>query len=122
MKPLFVFLSATIICSTNINAQKVIKIDEVNKHMGDTVKICNKIYSGIFYNRMQGSPTYMYMGNNYPNHTLAILISKKDRGNFEDRPEMMYAYKDVCIVGKLQLENGKPIIIVTKQEDIIIQK
>lgn len=50
------------------------------------------------------------------------MIAKKDRENFEDSPEMMYAYKDVCITGKLKLEKGKPIIIVAKPEQIIIQK
>lgn len=35
---------------------------------------------------------------------------------------MMYAYKDVCITGKLQPEKGKLTLIVTKPEQITIQK
>lgn len=122
MKRFLIFMIVLIICHSNANAQTLIKIEDINKHINDTVKICNKIYGGKYYNRMQNSPTYLYVGNDAPNNPLAVLITKNDRVNFEDSPEMMYAYKDVCITGKLQLENWKPILIVTKLEQIIIQK
>lgn len=122
MKPLLISLLTLIICNSKVNAQVLIKIEDINNHIGDTVKICNKIYGGKYYNRLQGSPIYIYVGNDYPNNLLAIMITKNDRENFENSPEMMYACKDVCITGKLQLEKGKPILIVSKAEQIVIQK
>lgn len=116
MKPLLISLLTLMNFNAKVNVQVLIKIEDINKHIGDSVKICNKIYGGKYYNSMQGSPTYIYVGNDYPNNPLAIMITKNDMENFEDSPEMIYAYKDVCITGKLQLEKGKPILIVSKPE------
>ena len=122
MKALSFYLFISIIWSSRSDAQIPIKLEDVNRHIGDTVKICNKIYGGNYFNRLPGNLTYLYVGNDYPDNLLAVKIAKEDRENFEDRPEMMYAYKDVCITGKLELDKGKPVIIVKKPEQITTQK
>lgn len=108
-------------CCANANSQEVIKIEDISKHIGDTVKICTKIYGGRFLYRLKNSPTFLEVGDDYPNQLLTIVIWGKDLENFEDRPEMMYVYRDVCITGKLELDNGKPQIIVSKPTQIVLQ-
>lgn len=122
MKLLVLSLLTSLLFYSKANAQTFIKIEDANKHIGDSVKICSKIYGGNFYSRIQGSPTYLYVGDDFPKNPLAVFILKKDRENFEDRPEMMYVYKDVCISGKLELDKGKPVLVVTKPAQIILQK
>ena len=122
MKPLLISLFTLFLLHSKASCQTPIKLEDINKHIGDSVKICSKVYGGGFLSRLPGSPTYLYVGNDAPYNQLAVMIAKKDKGNFEDSPEMIYAYKNVCITGKLQLEKGKPIIIVTKPEQIVIQK
>jgi hypothetical protein len=58
----------------------------------------------------------------YPNNAITILISKNDRENFDDEPESKYLYKTVCIIGKLEMYNGKPTIKIIKPEQIVIQE
>lgn len=117
---LYLFLSL-IIFTSKANAQITVKIEDISKHVGDSVKICTKIYSARYIPRTQDAPTFLDAGDVYPNNPLIILIQKKDRENFEDQPEMKYVYKNVCIIGKVDLDKGKPRIMVTSPEQISIQ-
>ena len=121
MKPLLLLLLTLIICHSKANSQTLIKMEDITKHIGDTIKVCIKIYGARYLSRMPEAPTYLDGGNIYPNNPLIIMIAKKDRVNFEDRPEMMYVYKNVCITGKPELENGKVKIIVSGPAQIVIQ-
>jgi hypothetical protein len=115
---LFMFVILSLMAS---EAQVRIKKDDINNHFGDSVILCNRIYGGGPNARIPGSPTYLYVGNDFPKQVLTIMISKKDNDQFEDRPEMMFAYKDVCISGRLIKDKGKPVIIVYKPEQIKLQ-
>ena len=60
MKYLYCLLLLSANNFTKSNAQALIKIEDINKHIGDTVKICTKIYGGQFFTRLQNNPpTYM---------------------------------------------------------------
>jgi hypothetical protein len=121
MKPGLILFIVIFLCLSGPNAQVRITKEEINSHIGDSVVLCNRIFGGGTNTRIPGSPTYLYVGNDFPKQALTVMISKKDREQFGDRPEMMYAYKDVCITGKLIKEKGKPVIIVYKPEQIRIQ-
>jgi hypothetical protein len=121
MKPGFILFMTIFLCLSGSNAQVRITKEEINNHFGDSVILCNRIFGGGINSRLPGSPTYLYVGNDFPKQVLTVMISKKDREQFGDRPEMMYAYKDVCIFGKLIKEKGKPVIIVYKPEQIKLQ-
>ena len=122
MKYLTLLIVCICFCIKKANTQVVIRIEDVTKHIGDSVKICTKIYGGRFQIRFKDSPTYLEVGDDFPNQPLTIVIWKKDRDNFEDRPEMMYAYKDVCITGRLEIDKGKVQMVVTKPAQIILQE
>jgi hypothetical protein len=121
MKKLLLYFITLIFFISKENAQNTIKMEDIDKHVGDSVKICTKIYSARYLPRAEGSPTFLDAGEIYPNNPLIILIQNKDRENFEDQPEIKYVYKNVCIIGKVDLDNGKPRIIVTFPEQITIQ-
>ena len=89
MKPLLISFLTLFLLHSKASCQTPIKLEDINKHIGDSVKICNKIYGGGFLSRLPGSPTYLYVGNDAPYNPLAVMIAKKDRENFEDSPEMM---------------------------------
>jgi hypothetical protein len=71
---------------------------------------------------MKNSPTYLEIGAEYPNQLLTIVIWGKYRQNFEYRPEMVYAFRNACITGKLELNKDKPQIIVSKPSQVVLQK
>ena len=96
MKPGLLLFIVIFLCLSAPNAQVRITKEEINNHIGDSVILCNRIYGGGPNVRIPDSPTYLYVGNDFPKQILTVMISKKEREQFEDRPEIIYAYKDVC--------------------------
>ena len=100
-------------------AQTEIKLEEVGKHVGDSVKICAKIYGGIFLDRSKDTPTFLNVGGAYPNNPLTIVIWTDLRKEFEQKPEEFYKDKNVCIFGKITLFKDKPQIILYSKSQLV---
>jgi len=118
MKKIFLIILATLI-SLLAFCQIKISIDSVANHYGETVMVCSKVYGTKLIALSQ--TTFIYLGAEYPNSLLTVVIFSKDRSNFKDAPEVVYADKTVCVTGTLKEDNGKPEIIASKPDDIIIQ-
>lgn len=84
-------------------SQNEIKIDDVKNHVGETVKICTKIYGGKFLETAKGTPTFLNAGANYPTAPLTIVIWADARKEFKNKPEEYYAGKLICVTGKIEL-------------------
>ena len=54
---------AALLISAFVQAQQEIKIDEPDKHVGDSVTVCTKIYGGIYPDRSKGTPAFLNAGN-----------------------------------------------------------
>jgi len=100
-------------------AQTEIKLEEVGKHVGDSVKVCGKIYGGIFLERSSGTPTFLNVGGLYPNNPLTIVIWADVRKTFEQQPEEFYKDKNVCIFGKITLFKDKPQIVLYNKNQLL---
>jgi len=46
---------------------------------------------------------------------------RKDYSNFKELPSVMYQNKQICVTGTISEYKGKPQIVVTKPEEIIMQ-
>ena len=95
--------------------------DACTNHVGDTVKICTKIYGGKFLENTKGTPTFLNAGGYYPNAPLTIVIWGNTRKEFYNTPEEFYKGKEVCITGKIELFKDKPQIVVTSKSQIVEQ-
>jgi micrococcal nuclease len=102
-------------------AQKEISIDSLNRHVGDSVTVCTKIYSGIFLDRSKDSITILNAGDRYPHAPLTIIIPIYARHQFKESPELFYKDKEVCISGKIILYKGKPEIVVYAEKQIVMK-
>jgi hypothetical protein len=100
-------------------AQTEIKLEEVGKHVGDSVKVCAKIYGGIFLDRSKDTPTFLNVGGAYPNNPLTIVIWADLRKAFEQKPEEFYKDKNVCIYGKVTLFKDKPQIVLYSKNQLV---
>jgi len=111
-----------IFCVTTLSsfAQKEIKVDDAKNHVGDSVRICTKIYGGKYLENIKGTPTFLNAGGYYPNAPLTIVIWA-DAGKEFNTPEEFYKGKEVCITGKIELYKDKPQIVVTSNSQIIEQ-
>lgn len=114
-------IATTLLLSVIVQAQQEIKIEDVNKHVGDSVTVCTKIYGGIYLDRSKGTPTLLNAGANYPNSPLTILIWADARQKFKEAPEAFYKNKEVCISGKIIMYKEKPEIVVYDEKQIVVK-
>jgi hypothetical protein len=113
------FLVIVLIYSLTAFAQTAIKLEDVAKHAGDSVKVCGKIFGGIFLERSKDKPTFLNVGGIYPNNPLTIVIWADLRKEFEQKPEEFYKDKNVCIFGKITLFKDKPQIILYSRNQLV---
>src|SRR5665647_2206399 len=113
MKKIILVAIVVFICSTAF-CQSKISIDSVANHYGERVTVCSKVYG----TKALGKVTFINLGAAYPNSPLTVVIFSKDRSNFKEAPEVMYADKKICVTGMLKEYNGKAEIIVTSPGDI----
>jgi hypothetical protein len=120
MKKIVVTVAA-VLATVMAFAQKEIKLEELKDHIGDSVKICTKIYGGIFLDRSKGTPTLLNAGGAYPDNPLTVVIWPGVRATFKDKPEEFYKDKQVCITGKVELFKEKPQIVIHGESQLVAQ-
>jgi micrococcal nuclease len=108
--------------SVLVKAQQEISMDELSKHTGDSVKVCTKIFSGIYLERSKGAPTLLDAGGKYPDAPLTLLIWGDNRKQFKEAPDSFYKDKNVCITGRIKLYKGKPEIEIYDEKQIEVGK
>jgi len=115
----YIFTIAFTLLVLSVFAQKEIKLEEVKNHIGDSVKIQAKIYGGKFLESAKGTPTFLNVGDNYPNAPLTLVIWGDVRNQFKTPPEEKYNKGYVqWITGKIELYKGKPEIVITNPNQI----
>ena len=121
MKKQLLVLAAFFFFFSICQAQQEIKMEDLSKHVGDSVTVCTKIYGGIFLDRSKGTPTLLNAGASFPNSPLTIVIGPEARKTFKEAPEVFYKEKNVCITGKVILYKEKPEIVVYDENQIILK-
>jgi DNA/RNA endonuclease YhcR with UshA esterase domain len=116
-------LIITLCCMATLHAsaQQKITLAEVNKHIGDSVTVCGKIYGGKFLDAAKNQPTFLNMGAAYPDQLLTIVIWGSTRKSFPYKPEEKLKGKQVCVTGKIELFKEKPQIVVQQATQLQAQ-
>ena len=110
-------ITSCIFVSLSIFAQNKVSVDSVSKHTGETITVCSKVYGTKSLEKV----TFINVGAAYPNSPLTIVIYAKDIANFKTSIDDLYNNKNICVTGAVKEYNGKPEIIITKPEEIIVQ-
>jgi hypothetical protein len=79
-------------------------------HVGQVETVCGVVASAHYAARTHSQPTFLNLGEPYPNQTFTAVIFGSDRSNF-GQPETLQG-KNVCVSGKIELYRGKPEIIL----------
>ena len=97
-----IILAFFTVMAVKASAQTVIPAKEAAKHVGETVTITDKVFSGKYFenNKM----TLLDIGGYNPNQLLTLMIPGADKGKFKGNPEIDY--------------KGKPEIVVTDPSQI----
>ena len=103
-------------------AQVSIKLEDINKHVGDSVTVCGKVFGGIFLEKSKNTPTFLNVGDAYPANPLTIVIWGDLRKEFTEKPEEFYKGREVCVTGKVELYKGKPEIILNSRNQLTVKE
>ena len=100
------------------NAQTTIKLEDVSKHVGDSVNVCGKVFSSRFLESATDTPTFINLGAAFPSQLLTIVIWGETRKQFTGKPENDWMDKEICVTGRIALFKGKPQIIITDSKQV----
>jgi hypothetical protein len=87
-------------------------------HLSDTT-ICDKVYDGKYLESSQ--ITLLNLGGAYPNQKISVVIKGADRDKFKEAPEKRYAGKTICVKGRVEIFKGRPEVVVTDPDQIVVQ-
>jgi hypothetical protein len=117
MKNVLVILAFLMISIVSFS-QIEIKLEDVSKHIGDSVKVCGKVAGIRYMEQATNKPTLINLGAAYPNQLLTVVIWDDLRKQFEKAPEELFADKNICVTGKIELYRERPQIVVRKMEQV----
>jgi len=115
-----IFLIILFIFSTTLIYSQTVSIDSLQHYEGKKVTVCAKV-QGIFVSNKTKKTTFINFGNPYPKEKFVVVIFEKDLVNFSYNIPTHLKNKKVCITGIVKMYKGKPEIIATKEEQIVIQ-
>jgi micrococcal nuclease len=118
MKKLLILTAFAALFIYKASAQATIAVKNAARHIGQTVKICDKVVDGKLIT--PSNATQLDIGGDNPNQQLTIMIPAADRAKFKGHPEVDYRGKDIIVTGKLATYKGKPQIIVSNPKQIKI--
>lgn len=119
MKKIFTILFLTI-SFIQVNAQ-TFTAEQAAKKVGDSLKVCDKVFGGRFFETSKDSPTLLNIGAAYPASPLTIMIPGEVRIKLGYAPEQHLKDKNVCVTGRVILFKNKPEIIVYNTSQIAVQ-
>jgi hypothetical protein len=116
MKKLLILTSFAALFAYTASAQTTVAVKNASRHIGQTVKICDKVFSGKLIK--PSNLTLLDIGGDGPAQGLTIMIPGAARAKFKGKPEIDYTGKDVIVTGKLATYKGKPEIVITNPKQL----
>lgn len=116
-----ILLVAGVFAASLSYSQTEIKLEDVSKHIGDSVKVCGKAEGIRFLEKVQDQPTFINIGAAYPNQLLTVVIWGIVLSKFEKTPEDLFTDKEICVTGKIELYKGKPQIVILERKQVTLQ-
>ncbi|HEX5422571.1 MAG TPA: hypothetical protein VFW94_03415 [Candidatus Acidoferrales bacterium] len=90
---------------------------EAAQAVGHHATICGVVANVRFAINSPGSPTFINLGQPYPNEPFHIFIRGDDRPGFSPAPESWQG-KEICVTGNVRLYKGIPEIIARSSGQI----
>jgi len=90
------------------------------KHIGEKATVCGLVASTYYASTSNGEPTFLNLGEAYPNHVFTAVIWGDNREQF-DEPEMKYRGKTICVTGKIKSYRGMAEIVLYSQKQVRVK-
>ena len=95
MKKIVITL-VSLFCIVSLKAQTKINLEDVSKHIGDSVTVCGKVADMRYFENSKNKPTLINMGAKHPNSLLTLVIWEDARALFTTKVEDLLE-KEICI-------------------------
>jgi hypothetical protein len=115
-----ILLFTFVLLFTKSNFAQNLTPEEAAKHVGDSVKVCGKIFGGRFFETSNGAPTLLNMGAAYPASPITIVLYSDVRTKMGNAPEIELKDKNVCVSGKVTLHKEKPQIVIYNPSQLVV--
>jgi hypothetical protein len=116
MKHLLIISAAIVLSIFKAWGQNTVPAEDAAKNMGKKVRICERVYDTKL--ESGSNTTLLYLGGDYPNQLLTVMIKGRDRDKFKGQPEIDFKGKDICVKGVVTDDKDKPEIVVTNPKQI----
>ena len=94
-----------------------IPADMATRFTGKSGTVCGKVGKARFAENTEGTPTFLYMGGNFPRHTFTARIPGDARAKFKPAPEELEG-KDVCVIGTIERDQSRAEIVVNSPSNL----
>ena len=94
-----------------------IPADMAPRFAGKAGTVCGKVGKARFAENSEGTPTFLYMGGNFPRHTFTARIPGDARAKFKPAPEELEG-KDVCVIGNIERDQSRAEIVVNSPSNL----
>ena len=110
---LLCFLTSVITASAQGQGkEKPISAKEAAQYAGQVKTVMGIVASTKYATRSKGQPTFINLGQPYPNQVFTVLIWGSDRSKFDQPPEWFYKDKTIYVTGLIESYRGKAEIVV----------
>jgi hypothetical protein len=116
MKKLVIITVCELLFVYKASAQPTVAVKNAAKHIGQTVKICNKVFSGKL--ETASNNALLFIGSDDPDKALTVMIPAAYRAKFKGKPEVDYTGKDVTVTGKLAAYKGRSEIVISNPKQL----
>ena len=103
--------------SSQSQIDNAIPADMAARFTGKAGTVCGKVGKARFAENTEGTPTFLYMGGNFPRHTFTARIPGDARAKFKPAPEELEG-KDVCVIGTIQRDSSRAEIVVNSPSNL----
>ena len=100
--------------------QTSIKLEDVSQHTGDSVTVCGLVADMRYFENSKNQPTFLNIGDTYPNQKLTIVIWGSVKAGFKEPVEILKG-KQICITWRIILFKERPEIVIENPEQITWQ-
>ena len=103
--------------SSQSQVDNAIPADMAARFTGKAGTVCGKVGKARFAENTEGTPTFLYMGGNFPRHTFTARIPGDARAKFKPAPEELEG-KDVCVIGTIERDSSRAEIVVNSPSNL----
>ena len=120
MNKLASILYLIVISSIYSESGIMISPKEAINHIGEYKTVKGMVVSGKYLSRVKGRPTFLNLGEAYPNQVFTVVIWGDTRDQFEEDPEYFYRGKNITVSGIIIEYKGIAEIIANDESQITV--